>query len=64
MEQLARQYIRWTNIDDGISKIAFDFEIYKSHNHLLAKDYESWSKSTRPWERLHMDFAGRIFTTM
>ena len=64
MKQLARQYIWWINIDDDITKVVSDCEISKIQNQVLAKEYESWPKSTKPWERVYVDFAGHLFNDM
>lgn len=64
MKQLARQNIWWHNIDKDIERLSSMCEVCKIHNQAPARSYVSWPKSTKPWDRIHIDFAGPIFNTM
>lgn len=64
MKQLARQNVWWNNIDADITKISSGCEICKVHNQAPARIYESWPCSSKPWDRVHIDFAGPIFNSM
>lgn len=61
MKNLARSYVYWPNIDSDIEnflKTCNDCALTaksptKTHLH-------SWPISTKPWERIHIDYAGPI----
>lgn len=64
MKQLARQFIWWDNIDIDITEMASKCDICKIQNAAPAREYQSWPKPSKPWERVHIDFAGPIFKSM
>ncbi|KAL3122171.1 hypothetical protein niasHT_003159 [Heterodera trifolii] len=62
MKQLARQYVFWPKLDQQIE----EFVKNCAPCQLAAKaptktDLHSWPKSTRPWQRIHADYAGPFF---
>lgn len=64
MKQLARQHIWWYKIDEDIVQIASKCGICKMENQAPPKEYQSWPNATKPWSRVHIDFAGPIFNSM
>jgi hypothetical protein len=58
---LATSYVYWPNIDSDIESM-----IKKCHEcAVFAKNppkmlLHSWPKSTKPWERIHVDYAGPL----
>ena len=63
MKQLARRKIWWQNIEKDIERLASSCEVRKIHNQSPPRTYESWPKSSKPWDRVHIDFAGPIFNS-
>lgn len=64
MKQLARQHVWWNNIDNDITQLASKCTICKVENQSPPKEYQSWPDATKPWQRVHIDFAGPIFNSM
>ncbi|XP_062537823.1 uncharacterized protein K02A2.6-like [Armigeres subalbatus] len=61
MKAIARAYVYWPSIDSEIS----DFVKACSHCALVAKSPAHvapipWPKSQRPWQRVHVDYAGPL----
>ncbi|XP_036347641.1 uncharacterized protein K02A2.6-like [Rhagoletis pomonella] len=64
MKQLARSYCWWPGIDKNIENVAKECESCKTNSSSPACEYSNWPVATRPWERVHIDFAGPIFNYM
>ncbi|XP_037947639.1 uncharacterized protein K02A2.6-like [Teleopsis dalmanni] len=64
MKQLARQHVWWTNIDKDIAQLTENCDVCKIANPVHAREYLSWPEADRPWERVHIDFAGPFCNSM
>ncbi|XP_055612445.1 uncharacterized protein K02A2.6-like [Uranotaenia lowii] len=61
MRSVARQYVYWPSIDEDIAKLVRACHECASVAKTDRKtDLESWSTSEKPWERLHLDYAGPV----
>ncbi|GFY16225.1 uncharacterized protein K02A2.6 [Trichonephila clavipes] len=62
MKAIARSFVYWKNIDNDIeeaSKNCVDCARYRADPPKSKVHY--WEYPSRPWERIHVDFAGPIF---
>lgn len=64
MKRLARQHCWWVTMDKDIEEIAAKCEICKVHGASPAQEFSKWPDAIRPWQRVHIDFAGPIFGSM
>ncbi|XP_037942535.1 uncharacterized protein K02A2.6-like [Teleopsis dalmanni] len=64
MKQLARQHCWWHQIDDDIEKLAAQCNICQIAGTNPNQQYHEWPKPERPWQRVHIDFAGPVFNSM
>ncbi|XP_037930430.1 uncharacterized protein K02A2.6-like, partial [Teleopsis dalmanni] len=64
MKQLARQHVWWTNIDKDIAQLTENCDVCKIANPVHTREYVSWPEADRPWERVHIDFAGPFCNSM
>lgn len=55
---LARCYVWWPQLNDDIERLIGDCSKCLEHRHMPPKTNHKWIMPTRPWSRLHMDFAG------
>ena len=61
MKELARSYVWWPNINVQIQEKVSDCEICSSfRNEPLKSQIHPWSFATKPWSRVHIDFAGPV----
>ncbi|KXJ74169.1 hypothetical protein RP20_CCG014257 [Aedes albopictus] len=61
MRSIARQYVYWPNIDDDVSRLVRSCNECASVAKTDRKtNLESWPKPAKPWQRLHLDFAGPL----
>ncbi|XP_058456917.1 uncharacterized protein K02A2.6-like [Malaya genurostris] len=59
MRSIARQYLYWPNIDEDVSKLVRSCGECASVAKTDRKtNLESWPVPEKPWQRLHLDFAG------
>ena len=59
MKQLARSYCWWPNIDSDIEKMVKGcYEYQKLQKENTKVDIHPWEESKRPFDRVHVDFAG------
>ena len=62
MKQLARGYIWWPAIDQDIEKLAKSCQACMSvKNSPPSSLLSSWVWPAKPWQRVHVDFAGLLF---
>ncbi|XP_037931459.1 uncharacterized protein K02A2.6-like [Teleopsis dalmanni] len=61
MKQLARRYCWWPGIDKNIETLASSCNICKRTSASPPKEFSSWPEAIRPWQRVHIDFAGPVF---
>ena len=65
MKQLARGYVWWPFIDHDIEKLAKACEVCMSvKNAPPVLPMSPWVWPSKPWQRLHIDFAGSLFGKM
>lgn len=64
MKRLARQHCWWGAMDKDIEEIAAKCEICKVHGASPTQEFSNWPDAIRPWQRVHIDFAGPIFGGM
>ncbi|XP_061729319.1 uncharacterized protein K02A2.6-like [Cydia pomonella] len=55
---LARSYVWWPQLNEEIEKLIGNCSICLEHRHMPPKTSHEWITLTRPWSRIHMDFAG------
>ena len=58
MKQLARRYAWWPNISNDIEMLVRTCSPCQQSANDPKKTYSSWPETTKPWERIHLDFAG------
>ena len=65
VKQLARGYVWWPSIDHDIEKLAKTCEACMSVNNAPpVSPLSPWLWPRKPWQRLHIDFAGPLFGKM
>ena len=65
MKALARSYLWWPKIDEDIERKVKSCEICQSTRYLPARaPLHPWDWPTRPWSRLHLDYAGPFWGRM
>jgi len=65
MKALARSYIWWPNLDKSIETLARSCKPCGAVKHAPAvAPLRPWTCPSRPWERVHVDFAGPFEGTM
>ncbi|XP_063377580.1 uncharacterized protein K02A2.6-like [Cydia fagiglandana] len=55
---LARSYVWWPQLNEEIEKLIGNCSICLEHRHMPPKTSHEWITPTRPWSRIHVDFAG------
>ena len=61
MKSLARSYVWWLGIDQDIETVVKACTSCQKHGKKLPKiNDHPWVKPTRPWQRVHVDFAGEF----
>ena len=61
MKSLACSYIYWPNVDDDVVRFVRQCNACAEAAKAPAKaTLESWPLQDRPWQRVHVDFAGPI----
>nr|XP_049462823.1 uncharacterized protein K02A2.6-like [Anopheles coluzzii] len=61
MKSLARSYIYWPNVDDDVAQFVRQCDACaKAAKAPTKATLESWPLPDRPWQRVHVDFAGPI----
>jgi transposase InsO family protein len=58
MKQLARQHCWWPSINSDIHNVTKTCAGCLANQNSPPQKYKSWPVSQRPWERIHIDFAG------
>uniref|UniRef100_A0A914HNG7 RNA-directed DNA polymerase n=1 Tax=Globodera rostochiensis TaxID=31243 RepID=A0A914HNG7_GLORO len=62
MKQLARQYVFWPKLDQKIEDFVRTCEpCQKAAKAPVKTNLHSWPKSERPWQRIHIDYAGPFY---
>lgn len=58
MKQMARRYCWWFHIDHDIEKLTKSCNECQQVKPNPKQSYHSWPTPEKPWERVHIDFAG------
>ncbi|XP_055915041.1 uncharacterized protein K02A2.6-like [Eupeodes corollae] len=64
MKQLARRYCWWPKVDQAIEERASNCKVCQSSAADPPKEYSSWPTPERPWQRVHIDYAGPFVNQM
>ena len=64
MKQMARKYCWWVHIDKEIEALAKTCQPCQKVKPNPPKQFQSWPSPQKPWERVHMDFAGPFWGSM
>ena len=64
MKQMARRYVWWPNINNDIEKLVQRCVVCRQTAKAAGAKYQPWPKTEKPWERIHLDFAGPFLGTM
>ena len=61
MKMLARGYVYWTNINRDIEEtVGRCCNCQEAAKMPIKTELNSWAKETKPWERIHIDYAGPL----
>ena len=59
MKAVARSHVWWSQIDQQIEYMVKLCEQCQKHGKKMPKTFDHpWTRPTRPWQRVHDDFAG------
>ena len=61
MKALARRYLWWPGLDKGLEECArncHECQSVKNHSASAVAPLHHWLWPTKPWKRIHADFAG------
>ena len=58
MKALARSYYWWPSMDVDIESIVQECSSCQDSRNLKQAEYSPWPETKRPWQRVHIDFAG------
>ena len=65
MKSLARSYVWWPGLDKDLEKTVFNCQSCQENRKLPAEaPWHPWEYPSRPWSRLHLDFAGPFMNKM
>ena len=65
MKSLARSYVWWPGLDKDLEKTVFNCQSCQENRKLQAEaPLHPWEYPSRPWSRLHLDFAGPFMNKM
>lgn len=54
----ARSYVWWPQLNEDIERLVGNCAKCLEHRHMPPKTNHEWITPTRPWSRIHVDFAG------
>ena len=63
MKAVARSYLWWPGLDKKIEQVASSCVDCQSVKNPPSAPLHPWVWPTKPWERVHMDFAGQFQNT-
>lgn len=61
MKMLARMHVWWPNLDENIEQIVRDCSNCQEAEVRRPETVNPWRWPSKPWQRLHVDFAGPFF---
>lgn len=64
MKQMARRYVWWPNISSDIEMLVQRCEQCRQASKAPDATYQPWPQTVKPWERIHLDFAGPFLGKM
>ncbi|XP_036345449.1 uncharacterized protein K02A2.6-like [Rhagoletis pomonella] len=64
MKQISRRYVWFPKIDEAIERLCKTCAICATTAASPKQHYSSWPPAAKPWEIIHIDFAGPFFGSM
>ena len=64
MKQMARRYVWWPKINSDIESMVQCCSTCRTVAKAPDQKYQPWPKTEKPWERIHLDYAGPFFGKM
>ena len=64
IKQLARRYVWWPKINDDLENVVRNCAICRLTAKSPPAEFKPWPIPTKPWERLHLDYAGPFLGKM
>ena len=64
MKQMAQRYVRWPKINSDIESMVQSCSTCRTAAKAPNQKYQAWPKTEKPWERIHLDYAGPFFGKM
>ena len=64
MKQMARRYVWWPKINSDIESMVQRCSTCQTVAKAPDQKYQPWPKTEKPWERIHLDYAGPFFGKM
>lgn len=61
---LARSYVWWPHLDDDIDELVSNCRNCLENRNMPSKSTHEWIMPSRPWSRIHVDFAGPFLNKM
>ena len=64
MKQTARRYVWWPNVNSDVESLVRGCMICRENAKAPVAAFQSWPQASKPWERLHLDYAGPFLNKM
>ena len=64
MKQMTRRYVWWPKINSDIESMVQRCSTCRIVAKVPDQKYQLWPKTEKPWERIHLDYAGPLFGKM
>ena len=64
MKAIARSYLWWPGLDQDLEKLARTYVSCQAVKQAPAAPLHPWVRPSRPWQRIHIDFAGPFLGKM
>ena len=58
MKQMARRYVWWPSLEQDIDSLVKNCQNCAQAANMPDRTYKEWPKPRRPWQRVHVDYAG------
>lgn len=63
-KQMVRRYCWWPRIDQDIEDMIKSCPSCQEMSSALPREFKNWPAAEKPWERIHLDFAGPFLNSM
>ena len=63
-KQMARRYVWWPNINGDVKNLVQNCFICRQTAKAPVAEFKSWPQKRKPWERIHLDYAGPFYDKM